>query len=383
MLRQHLRTIAVSWRLFGPGKVFFGQLLAEPLMKLFNWTTLELDPVLFPRIASCRVERPLFIIGHPRSGTTFLHHLLTQAEGVAPFQAWHIFFPAITARKLVKPLIDLAIRRGKAEVMPEWTGHRMMLDQPEEEEMLFLQNDDTQFVAAGLLGFDDRDYPELRFHDQQPREHRLRSMRFLDGCFRRHLVYTGMTRIVAQTHFSTHRLQTILEYYPDARFVYLVRNPLQVVPSFLSLLHKSMAFRWGADRLPPEVWSRYYLRRYQASIDLHRYFHDLWLTGAIPPGRVLIIRYDDLISDLTSIVTKIAAFAGLELTPALQAQLADRAVNQGRYQRRHEVMPLEAFGLTEARIREDFAFVLREFGWYQPDSDRNGGRQAYRERHGH
>ncbi len=357
MIRIHFRTLQVCWKIYGPGKVFFSLLIGDTLLRCFHAATLLLDRIFFPGYRHVEVKRPVFIIGHPRSGTTFLHHLLTGTNEAAAFPCWHILFPALTGRALVGPLIRQLIRKGKTEVMPEWTGHAIDLDKVEEEEMLFLHNDDTQFVPAGMLGFDDREYPELRLHDQQPRERRFRSMRFLHGLFQRQIYSTGKGQIIAQTHFSTHRLKTMLEFYPDAKFIYILRDPHHVVPSFLSLLHNSIQFRWGLDKIPQEVLQRYNQRRYQAMIDLYRYFHDLRKRGEAPADRVMVLPYEQLRNDMEATFTRIVAFTGIQVSAQLREKVAARAAAQQQYQRRHTVKDLAEFGLSHEQIDKDFAFL--------------------------
>lgn len=362
MLITYLRILRVTWRVYGFGPVFLTWLLVEPTMKILTALTLALDHLFFPGFRKVRVEKPIFIIGHPRSGTTFLHHLLTQHEEAAPFHTWHLFFPALTARALFRPLVKMLIKKGKGEVMPAWTGHRMALDKTEEEEMLFLHNYDTNFITIGMLSFDERTYPELQYHDRQPREARLRSMRFLDGCFRRHLYYTGKSQIIAQTHFSTFRLKTMLEFYPDARFIFIMRSPHHVVPSFLSLLHNSIEFRWGIKQIRPELLQRYNEHRFQGMVDLYRYFYEMDVQNELPPDRVMILPYDQLRNDLNSTFERITEFTGLAASEELRQAIRERSEKQGTYQRKHKVKELAEFGLNRERISKEFAFIFERYG---------------------
>ena len=361
MLKIYFRTLMVCWKIYGPGKVFFGWLLGEPLMRLFTFFTLFLDRIFFPGFRRIKVKNPIFIIGHPRSGTTFLHHLLTQSGEAAAFKCWHLLFPALSARTLLRPLIHHLIKTGRGEMMPEETGHKMALDKVEEEEMLFLHNYDTQFVAAGLLGLDDREYPELHKQDQQPRTRRYRSLRFLHGCFQRQIYYTGNPQIIAQTHFSTHRIKTLLEFYPDAKFVYIIRNPHHVVPSFLSLLHNSIDFRWGLAKIPPDILQQYNERRYQAMIALYRYFYDLQKNNELPADRVMVLTYDLLRTDLVKAFNRIVEFTGIRASDQLSQAVAHKAKNQQQYQRTHKVKDLAVFGLSRERLTKDFSFVFDEY----------------------
>lgn len=362
MLKIYCRTLIVTWRVFGPSRVLLSWLVAEPLFKLFTGLTLALDHLLFPGFRKVVVRRPVFIIGHPRSGTTFLHHLLAQGENVAAFHTWHILFPALTARLLLRRWVNYRVKIGKTEVMPEETGHQMALDKIEEEEMLFRHNYDTNFTTIGMLSLDEQTYPELQYHDQQPRADRMRSMRFLDGCFKRHIRYTGQGQIIAQTHFSTFRLKTMLEFYPDAKFIFVMRNPHQVVPSFLSLLHNSLKFRKGIEAITPELWQRYHSRRFQGMVDLYRYYYELDKNGELPRERVMTLPYELLRNDLSAAFAKIIAFTGLEVDDTQRQAVTERSKAQQGYQRRHQVKELTEFGLSHEQISREFAFAFAYYG---------------------
>jgi omega-hydroxy-beta-dihydromenaquinone-9 sulfotransferase len=178
---------------------------------------------------------PIFIIGHPRSGTTFIHKLFFQTNETAAFEAWRIIFLSLTARTRVKPLIRFLARRNKTTLLPKQSGHRIAMDKVEEE-MFFLHFRDTHFILVGSpLGFMPDDYKSFRFHDHQPRPVWVRSVKFLKGCFQWQIYATKRTQIVAQTHFSTHRIKTLLEVFPEAKSIYMHRLPDQTLPSCFSL----------------------------------------------------------------------------------------------------------------------------------------------------
>ena len=67
--------------------------------------TMGLDRLVFPRYKDEPLDRPIFIIGNPRSGTTFLHRFLLSNGGLSAFELWEMLFPAITARKLLGRIV--------------------------------------------------------------------------------------------------------------------------------------------------------------------------------------------------------------------------------------------------------------------------------------
>jgi omega-hydroxy-beta-dihydromenaquinone-9 sulfotransferase len=363
-MNLYLQGLKTSWKIFKFNRhfLFFGfVVLFFMIWSMVTTFFLLIDHILYPKFRRIKIQNPVFIIGHPRSGTTLIHHLFTQTDEMAAFKAWHILFPSITQRKLLRPLIRHLVRKNKTEIIPESAGHRIAIDKVEEEEMLFIHNRDTQFVIVEtILGFADEDYREIRFHDFQPRSRRIRSAKFLKSCFQRHIYYTGKTQIFAQTHFSTHRIRTLMEVFPDARFIYMHRSPHETLPSYFSLTYNTQDILWGMHRFTKDQLSKFFEYRYQASRELYLYFHKLWHNGEINKSRVLIIPYERLRGELMAVFDEIVSFTGINASPSLRLAVARQAERQRRYQRKHEITPLSRFGIDETHIRDDFAFFFEK-----------------------
>ncbi len=358
-LYKHGLLVARRFSKTGADYLFFMAAIALLMgFSLFTFFSLWLDRFFFPGFRKIRVDRPVFIIGHPRSGTTFIHHLFTQTGEMAAFKAWHILFPALSARALLKPIIDYFIRRNRTILLPAETGHQIALDQVEEEEMLFLHLHDTQFVTIGTpLGLLEDDFRDLRFHDLQPRSRRIKSASFLKACFQRQIFYTGKQQIFAQTHFSTHRIKTLREVFPEAFFIYIHRMPAETLPSYFSLNYKTLDSIWGLHRFPRERILRSFQKRYDASRELYQYFYDLWHHDEIDKERTLIIPYRALQDDLLNTFETIIAFTGIEPSLRLRKAVEKQAAAQSRYRRRHTVQTLAEFGIDSHRLEKDFAFL--------------------------
>ncbi len=370
-LRIYLHIVAAARRTFGLGRVFRRWLLIPPFVFVLTRVCLWLDNLLFPGYKKVQVRNPVFIIGHPRSGTTFLHKLLTHSDTAVTFKAWHLFSPAITSRVLLRPFYWLQLRRRRAVLAPKRLGHEVSLDKVEEEEFLFVHNLDTQFLLTrSPLAFDDQEYPELRRYDEQPAKHRLKSARIFKSLLQRQIYLTGKTQVIAQMHFSTYRIKTLMEVFPDAKFIYLVRSPLEAIPSHLSLVWNSLDLQWGCDRIPPELLERFVERRYRYNVELYRYFHRLMTNGELPEDRVMVLKYDDLVADPKTACERVITFTGVEADERLRQGLIERSRQQRAYVRAHRVAPIESFGLTEERIVHDLHFVFDEFGFAKPHAAR-------------
>ncbi|WP_424096212.1 sulfotransferase [Moorena producens] len=364
MLKVYYRIIISCWKTFGISHWFFLWLFLPPLAFILVRITLALDEIFFYKYREIKVVKPIFIIGHPRSGTTFLHHLLTQTEEFTTFKAWHIFVPSLTARLLAKPLVDYLVKHHLNSLIPDDIGHGIYIDRVEEEELLFLHQADTQFVLLTTpLAFDDQEHPELRFHDQQPASRRRSSVKFFESCLKRHIYYTGKKQVIAQIHFSTHRINTLLEIFPDAKFIYLVRPPHETIPSHLSLDRNFLDNQWGLKNIPPDKIQRYEERRYRYNVDLYRYFYHLQKNQEIPEGNVMIMPYNLLRYDLKKAFDKIVSFTGINPSDKLQHSIKKQAQQQTKYKRKHRVKNIEEFNLTREQIMKDLSFVYEEYNF--------------------
>ena len=357
----YLKWLKLNWEMFGLNRhfiFFFVVILLDLIFFLVSRFFLLIDHIFFPGFRIVEVKKPIFIIGHPRSGTSFVHHLFAHTNKIAAFKMWHIFFPALTARVLFKPLIKSLIRK-KPILFTEEAGHQFAFEKPEEEEFLFGYNLDTQFFLIGtLLGFDKDDYREFRFHDLQPKTRRIKSALLIKRCFQRQIYYTGKTQIFAQTHFSTHRIMTLLEVFPDAKFIYMDRSPHETLPSYFSLIYNFLDTFYGVNRFSSDQIYRFYDNRYRGSLDLYRYFFDLWHTGKVNTENVLILPYETIMKDLVHAFEQIITFTGIKASPELIGYVELQARKQRQYKRKHEVEQLAKFGIEENRIEKDFAFIL-------------------------
>lgn len=363
-LRLQLRTAVASLQTFGVGGQSFIFGVRRPLFLALVRSALALDHVLFPGFRSIEVRNPLFIVGHPRSGTTFLHRLLNETREFCAFEAWEILFPSLLLRRLVKPLIDRRVREGRAAFFPPEVGHEGALNEIEEEELLLMHNGNTQFVTClSPLGFGDWDFAELVWADEQPEHVQRGTMAFLRGCFQRQIHWTGKTQVVAKMNYSGMRIRSLLRAFPDAKIVYVVRSPLETIGSHLTLHRNMFDQMWGLDRIPRERLNAYYEKRYRYNVAFYRYLEDLIESGTLPAAQFMVLSYETLRQNLPGTVDALAAFAGLTLGPELRARIAERGRGQKTYTRKHKNLDLEEFGLTEERIRKDLAFVLDKYGF--------------------
>jgi hypothetical protein len=328
------------------------------------------DRVLYPGHRRRSVDEPLFITGNPRSGTTLLHRLLAEdSERFSTMRMWQILFaPSIAQRRAAAAAAALERRVGapcrrlleRAERSWDASMHRISLFAPEEDDYLLLHawSALTAGLSAGLL---DEARPYTYFDGVLPPAERRRIMKFYRRCIQRHLHAEALERgsssrrYLAKNPALCPKLDSVLEEFPDARIIYLVRNPLEVVPSYLHMLD----FSWGAVGVAGD---RGALRDYVLEMAAHWYRYPLERLSALPPDRYVIVKYDDLTRDPERTVRDIYAHFGLALEPRFAAILRSESAKARRYRSRHEYA-FEKLGLSRQRVVTELADVFERFGF--------------------
>ena len=382
-IKMYQKTLHLCFKTFGIGIWFFYYLFKIPVKVAYIHFTLFLDDIFFRGYRKVKIEKPIFIIGHPRSATTFLHKTLKQTGDFLVFKDWEMENPSLIIKQLLKrhkilrvlfSVFDLrftphkfksAIMREKdpiRNVEPIQARKKNVDFIGQEEESLFLHVLDTQLLTVTIpLGFEKNGYPEICFNDEQP--HQEKSVLFFKNCLKRQIYYTGKKQVIAKLNFSLFRVKTLLKIFPDAKFVYIVRSPMHTIPSHLSLHRRLLDRYFGLNNIPKSRLQQYFKNRYQYNVEFYKHFEELKKDNVIPMDRLLEITYDDIQNDLLGVIRKIKHFGGLTFSTELEERLKKQANQQSSYERKHKNLSLEQFGLTEERIRSDLDFVFKQYGF--------------------
>lgn len=364
MLKIYLDIVGAAWKVYGIKWKFWSWLIVLPIYIIFTRITLFLDDIFFPQYKKLEVKSPVFIVGNPRSGTTFLHLLLNKTGDFVSFKSWEIFFPSLTARVIFKPLFNLLIKFKQTTILPEESGHPMGIDVIEHDEFLFFHKLNTQFVILlSPLAFDEQPHTDLCFYDLQDETRRKSSVEFFRRCLQRQMYYSGKDKVIAHGHFSTYRIKSILEVFPDAKFIYILRSPYDTIPSHLTLEYNTFKYQKRLNEVSPEKVQKYFELRYKYDVELYRYFYELEHNQEIPQDKLLVVSYEKMRTNLKQTIDEIAEFAEITLSDELKQAIEAQASKQGSYKRKHEVMSLEEFNLTRDKITEDFSFLLKEYNY--------------------
>jgi hypothetical protein len=294
------------------------------------------------------VEAPIFILGLPRSGTSYLHGLMTaDPENLVP-RNWQTMFPAPRPKDF-NPARDKHARMVDrqfelfAGLAPGFDDmHPTSADSPQEcseitahvfQSLRF----DTTHRVPGYF-----DWLEAHGHDAALAYHK-KFLQFLQADM------SGRWVLKCPDHTFT--LDAILRAYPDARFVVVHRDPIAVLGSVAHLT---------------AVLRKPFLRHVDQA-EIGAQVAERWLQGAnlllefdrrqdVPPARKYHLHYDELTASPLAAIARIYGQFGLPADDAAFAAMSRMvtARPQGGYAK-HAPYRLEAFKLNLAALQSGFA----------------------------
>ena len=152
----------------------------------------------------------------------------------------------------------------------------------------------------------------------------------------------------------------LLEKFPDAKLLYMIRDPLNVIPSGLSLVTGVLDSMFGFWSFPEEKRQHFIKRLYRALVELQIRFHDDWVNGRIDKSRVGIVQFDRMMGDFDHLMIEIMEFIDHKTSEDLKKDILETAEKQRKFKSEHKY-DLEKFGLSEQQIIEDCKPIYNTF----------------------
>ncbi|MDG2128638.1 MAG: sulfotransferase [Fuerstiella sp.] len=265
------------------------KLLALPPMALYNSGMGALESLVFGRAVEKTelVDAPLIVLGFWRSGTTLLQNLLShdpQFGHLGLYQAlfpWHFLLTESVAKKLTAPFVPRTRPMDNMEV--SWNA-------PQEDDIataIMSQVSPYMFLSRP---HDVRHFwRALDFENLAPAE-----LQRYESCLKlllKKMTYQSRKRIMLKSPFHTYHVKHLVKMFPDARFLYIHRDPYHVVRSACHLrrrmIEENTLGRPAFCNVEDEIIDTY-------RFGLERYEQDRHL---IPAGQLHEICFENLEAD--------------------------------------------------------------------------------------
>lgn len=294
---------------------------------------------------------PLFVLGHWRSGTTFVHNVLACDDHFGYTTTYQTVFPNLIL--FGQPFFKQFVKWLMPEKRPT-DNMELKVDQPQEEEFALsnimpYSHYDFWYFPKRMMEYCDR---YLTFEKITPLEKQV----FMEE-FRRLVVTslhnTGGTQFLSKNPPHTGRIETLLEMYPNAKFIYLKRNPYTVFEStwsFFNNIIPPLQFQYIA----PEDLEANIIETYRKLY--YRYEEQ---KGLIPAGNLFEMKFEDFEADPFGITRDI--YGKLDLSGFNESEEAIRKYldrkkgykkNQYKYEDR-----------TVRIVEDNWDMALKEWGY--------------------
>lgn len=309
------------------------------------------DRVRLP-LAAEQITAPLFATGEPRSGTTLLHALLAEDDDSRPLRFWEVMQPSPPPG----PAGADDPRRAQADA--DW---REILDRIPPWIVSHPYND---LLGAGLpecertWAFDFRaTNPSAWWRvplqiQNFAQDHHVQYA--LHRMMLQHIQYTRPAKRWILKGFHGRRLRALFDTYPDARIVWVHRDPVQVLASQI------VAFGQINESLAGMLdWTQYAKDTIEGSrANFHAYLSD----PLVDDPRIHHVRYRDFVADPVATIGGFYDFAEVPFTPdaqgAMRAYLStNRSDRYGKFIYSTDVLPVPV-----QQLHDEFTAYRERFG---------------------
>lgn len=288
------------------------------------------DEIFFPGYRQKEVH-PVFIIGQPRSGTTFLHRTLAADENnfvAIRHIEWR--YPCISIQKILS-WSSWARKLLQKNYWPDTdTGriaakmHPNTLSDWEEDGIFFEENFlhhffiFLRFPYPNLLKPVD-EFPSLPERVQKTilATHRkvIQKILYLRG---------GDKLFLSKEVTSHNKIPRFLDLYPDAKFIVSVRRSTDFMSSLTSLVRFSTKSKTGVDPLEIPGWENAFVDRMKR----HSFLLQTLCENRISRKQQTRVLFDLLTSNLIASINQIYSALDIEQAPAFRDHIAELASKQ-------------------------------------------------------
>ncbi len=290
---------------------------------------------------------PIFVIGLPRSGTTFLFDLLSCDQKYRSPLFWEITrpFPLVSegsreeAKRIKRTNRELSLARI---FIPQLVNmHHIHAEMPEECSLINTMNIRSFIFMCMANSPAYEDYLKTCDFTMTFLWHK----RFLQALETQRRPENWLLK--DPSHIS--HIPEILATYPNAKFIHIHRNPVKSIGS-LSSLTSNVRSGLSNHINPKEVGERV-LEFWQYSINKNLKDRSKYLQ----PNQIKDIDYRDFIKNPIKEIQSTYKHFNFELTENTSQGMQDFINNQSREKHKAHKYSLEDFGLNESKVQDAFS----------------------------
>lgn len=286
----HGMRISELWQLFRRNPALhwsrWKQIGLLPGMACYNSVMAFLEQAVYGRAIKQTelAAPPVFVLGFWRSGTTLLHSLLSQDPQCTSPHLYQTLFPwhFLLTEKLATRATGWLLPKSRPmdNVPVAWNA-------PQEDEIALCI---MSLLSPYVFMATPEDFSEF-WRTLDPQQLSAKEQQRWKKCLR-HLMQKvtlrDPRRLVMKSPSHTYRIKTLLQMFPDAKFVYIERNPYDVFRSGVHL-RQTMIRENGLGKPIFKDVERQILLSFQVCLEAYQRDRSL-----IPEGNLHELRFEDL-----------------------------------------------------------------------------------------
>lgn len=316
--------------------------------KLMNRLMVEDLVARHPEIREIPIERPIFIVGWWRTGTTYLHNLMSLEPTVRSPRTWELYYPAPTSDDMNKDVIARRkqtkglLRLNKYLIPDQDSAHFIDVDTPEE---CFLLMENNLSLMTLFFSFGAHDYAEWMLDQDLTSSYEYLKLQYQILQWR-----YPERRWVFKCPYHMWYMDTLLKVFPDACIVHTHRDITKALPSVCSLSAiTGTKLQRDLNLDETGAFFRKFLRRgVNRSQAVRRH---------LDPARIIDVPLREVTRDPVDALRRIYDHFGFHFNDSFATQIRRFKMQNPKHKHGAHRYSLEEFGLDEASVRAEFSDV--------------------------
>lgn len=331
---------------------FFPKALYVTLMIIFVTPLRIIEKTKFDKkFQNIKVEKPIFIIGHWRSGTTFLHYLLGKDKNLGYVSTMDTLDPSVFLQyeNLLKKIVSKSLPNKRP-----MDNLEMGTDLPYEEEYAVANLCPYSFYHAWYFPRAIDHYFERYVLHEDVTKEIIDEWKEVYVYFLKKITYKyNGKQIMLKSLVNTAKIRLILELFPDAKFIYQYRNPYEVYLSTWNL-YNSILPLFSFQHIDKEDFDKSILMIYK-KLAL-KYLEERKL---IPKENLIEIRYEDFIKEPLLTLEMIYSTFGMPGFEKAKPLFEEYIKKHAMYKRNHHTIDSH----IKKKVYGEWEVMFKEFGY--------------------
>ena len=246
--------------------------------------------------------------------------------------------------------------KAAAKMFGGWEEiHAMGFNKAEEDEAPFA----LSMTSAGIFLL----FPYLHLFKEQwlldndDEKVKKHLMHYYINCVKRFMYAAGKNKTyLSKNVMMSGRIETLMKFFPDARFIFIVRHPYKVLPSFVSMF--AIMYRVHS----PQIKDNDAAMQAWAELGMEFYLHFNKFKNNIDNAKIVNLKYDSFVAMPAETVKNIYSQFQFNYSSHFETKLLNE-VNLNKHFKSSHSYSLEQYGLSKETIADKLHSVFETYGF--------------------